>query len=602
MKTFFLCSIGPVQDFIGTARRSRDFWFGSWLLSELAKAIAKKIADERGFESLISPHPSKESDLNPNTGFSAPNKILAVLNDFTKDFGEDIRKAMFNRLEEVRLEAFNQIKGDYDEDLARRQVMDLPEFYWVAVPYGSDDEYSQVRDKAEAYLAARKNTRHFKQMDRESKSIKQMDGKSKPKSSLDGIRESVIPEDAYPKINDDNETRKKKNQGLYRGYHARPGEQLSGVDLLKRLGAAKKELDFPSTSDFAAAPFFSGVDYGDNNHTNEKAIIDHAKKILIDRGWDNKEIIETRSLVYVSRLSEYITDKDDLYLARNELESILEKHAGKARPKGYYALLIADGDNMGGVISNTNGKEEHQQLSERISQFSMNTPKTIKNQFDGACIYAGGEDILAYLPLHTTLECAKKLEDQFNTAMSRFFYTDKQGNKRKSTLSGAIVVAHHLTPLSDVLKLARDAEKEAKQAKDKHTLVIVLDKRSGPEKKVKAKWDKLIERIKKLVEYHREGLVSSGTAYELQQLHHELHNSTIPDKGIINEAVRIINRKRQSGGEKSITSDVKNQFISWLQGVEKVPIDELAQEMIVAKEFADAKDLAKLLIVEGGKE
>lgn len=33
-------SIGPVQEFIAAARRSRDLWFGSYLLSEVSKAAA----------------------------------------------------------------------------------------------------------------------------------------------------------------------------------------------------------------------------------------------------------------------------------------------------------------------------------------------------------------------------------------------------------------------------------------------------------------------------------------------------------------------------------------------------------------------------------
>lgn len=36
-------SIGPVQEFIASARRSRDLWSGSWLLSEMAKAAAKSL-------------------------------------------------------------------------------------------------------------------------------------------------------------------------------------------------------------------------------------------------------------------------------------------------------------------------------------------------------------------------------------------------------------------------------------------------------------------------------------------------------------------------------------------------------------------------------
>lgn len=33
-------AIGPVQGFIAAARRSRDLWFGSYLLSEVSKAAA----------------------------------------------------------------------------------------------------------------------------------------------------------------------------------------------------------------------------------------------------------------------------------------------------------------------------------------------------------------------------------------------------------------------------------------------------------------------------------------------------------------------------------------------------------------------------------
>ncbi len=39
MTYLFLCSIGPVQEFIATARKSRELWFGSWLLSELSPVV-----------------------------------------------------------------------------------------------------------------------------------------------------------------------------------------------------------------------------------------------------------------------------------------------------------------------------------------------------------------------------------------------------------------------------------------------------------------------------------------------------------------------------------------------------------------------------------
>jgi CRISPR-associated protein Cmr2 len=42
----WIISIGPVQEFIASARRSRDLWFGSWLLSELSKAAALRIVTQ----------------------------------------------------------------------------------------------------------------------------------------------------------------------------------------------------------------------------------------------------------------------------------------------------------------------------------------------------------------------------------------------------------------------------------------------------------------------------------------------------------------------------------------------------------------------------
>ena len=56
MRHLFICTIGPVQDFIKTARRSRDLWYGSWMLSELSKAAAKEV----GKENLIFPAPAKQ--------------------------------------------------------------------------------------------------------------------------------------------------------------------------------------------------------------------------------------------------------------------------------------------------------------------------------------------------------------------------------------------------------------------------------------------------------------------------------------------------------------------------------------------------------------
>src|SRR5437016_2992527 len=82
MKHLLSISIGPVQDFIATARRSRDLWFGSWLLSELSKAAALAIVQNSGgdLESLVFPAPASINALSPNDNtLSVANKIVGAI-------------------------------------------------------------------------------------------------------------------------------------------------------------------------------------------------------------------------------------------------------------------------------------------------------------------------------------------------------------------------------------------------------------------------------------------------------------------------------------------------------------------------------------------
>ncbi|MCF8004887.1 MAG: type III-B CRISPR-associated protein Cas10/Cmr2, partial [Chromatiaceae bacterium] len=58
-------SIGPVQSLIEAARRTRDLWGGSWLLSELSRAAARTLHNAQP-GSLIFPCPADpDRDLQP---------------------------------------------------------------------------------------------------------------------------------------------------------------------------------------------------------------------------------------------------------------------------------------------------------------------------------------------------------------------------------------------------------------------------------------------------------------------------------------------------------------------------------------------------------
>ena len=191
-----LSAVGPVQDFIAMARRSRDLAFGSYFLSEIAKTVARTIADKYGLDALIFPLPIGRTDLNPDSPYRVVNKILARISGEPADLARDVTKAMHAEVERLSHQAIQALKDHHaEQETAKLQVADLPELYWVSLPLADgapgDEAYVATRSTLEALMAARKATRTFERVQW---------GAQVPKSSLDGQRESVIPEFLYEQV------------------------------------------------------------------------------------------------------------------------------------------------------------------------------------------------------------------------------------------------------------------------------------------------------------------------------------------------------------------------------------------------------------------
>src|SRR5579885_1733207 len=116
----FLVSIGPVQTFIASARRSRDLWFGSTLLSELARVAAEKIDRSQGEDSLIFPSISP-SELQAEQPVNVANKIIARIHQSPTELAREVRTAIFNRLHQLRELAYADL-GKFDREIADAQV------------------------------------------------------------------------------------------------------------------------------------------------------------------------------------------------------------------------------------------------------------------------------------------------------------------------------------------------------------------------------------------------------------------------------------------------------------------------------------------------
>lgn len=235
---------------------------------------------------------------------------------------------------------------------------------------------------------------------------------------------------------------------------------------------------------------------------------------------------------------------------------------------------------MGAVIDAQPDKDHHRSLSLRLSEFAKAVRKVVENEHHGSLVYSGGDDVLAFLPLHTALDCARALANDFKDRLKKF--TDGDGHS--PTLSAGIAISHHLDPLSDALELARAAEKVAKSVKGKEALCVKVDKRSGETTTVAGKWGKLDERLEYFTLLHVAESVPDGAAYELRDLARRLE--ALP-QARQPEAVRILKRKRGARGQTELDGGVMKRLEELLEEVE---LAELAGELIVARLLATAKE------------
>ncbi len=228
-------AVGPVQEFIAAARRTRDLWFGSHLLSEISKATARAVADA-GAKLIF---PADGSDLSQGSDLNVANIILAELPNAVdaKAVAGKAREAANRRwLEGFADQVLHDFQAVIRRDIWTAQVEDVVEFYAAWVPF-TEATYPDQRKRLARLMAGRKNCRNFRPADGR-------DGV--PKSSLDGLRETVLTED-----------RSAWSAWVRRKLRVRDGEQLDVVGLVKR--TAERHQPYPSVSRIAADAWLRGV-------------------------------------------------------------------------------------------------------------------------------------------------------------------------------------------------------------------------------------------------------------------------------------------------------------------------------------------------------
>jgi len=592
-----LIHIGPVQGFIATARRTRDLYAGSKLLSDVAYHVANRLEKEcpKGLK-LIFPSPSEEYPLDFLRKAGIANLIFAYIEEgecpkSPKSLAEAAKDAAKKFLLDELLKAEKRAGGvltQQAKEIAKKQVSDLLEYYWVATPVNPGESYKSARERVYKYMAARKNVRNFEPVTW---------GAEVYKSSLDGALESVTTYVWKEKeINRPlSEEEKQKHQARLISLGLRPGEELSGVDIVKRLS----DQPFPSTTHMAALPYLIGPGVKNaENLWNKIQKIKEEHGLQTSSNFHVPEAIkpyfkDDPRLLFPSRYREFgITSQKDLEEIRSELQSTLPDDESYA----YYAILHADGDHMGKVIdalaeSNEQDEEDflsriedHRKLSTELAKFASRVQCIIESKkCQGSLVFSGGDDVLALLPLHTALSCAEKLAKAFFYALRKF----KTKDQKSPTLSVGLAIVHHLFDLGEAVELARAAEKEAKKLRN--ALAITYSPRSGVKTTVSGSWTEkppINRRLTTFASWLNQEKVPKGFAHELRQLEQELKGLDEDHDILVKEAIRILKRKAIP---KDCDNDTEKLLEQWISSFTP---GRIARELIVARPFAQAFKLA----------
>lgn len=286
------------------------------------------------------------------------------------------------------------------------------------------------------------------------------------------------------------------------------------------------------------------------------------------------------------------SEEHDLTISDSLLREIRDSIKRAGSPPTYYAVLKLDGDELGKWLQGEKsppisdvihphmhsywkdkpaaaeilrvprpvGPTLHASISEALANFSLHFAPQIVEKHKGTLIYAGGDDVLALLPVSSSLACAQELETTYRSD----WHTDSDGNPRllmgsKATVSCGIAIVHYKEDLAYALEQARSAEKAAKSS-GRNCLAIATCKRSGEHNLFYWPW-KLVPNLRGYVETFMSG-ATDRWAYRLRQQLHVLR--ALPLEAFVAEMKRLVDRT-QNGEAATFDSDrLTSDFADYL--------------------------------------
>lgn len=498
-------SLGPVQGFVAQARRTRDFWAGSFLLSYLS-AIAIDYIMANGGEIIFPTVIDNEGELDPlllaiakakgNKQIINPPKFGSIPNRFQAKIPADFNpQGCSEAIVGAWLDIADKVYEKYIKTLANhgndtytiwtRQVENFWDIVWII----GDEPY---------LLDYRKNWRSYVP-----------EPEPGDKCTLMSNMQEIS---GYNRVKQRQEQKKfwTKMQEVLPVQDLRDDERLCAVALVKRLFpyVAQDTIGWQLIDSFPSTMYLSAIPWLDKTLENNKELaegfIDETSKSTISLNEYNTKIKSlTNKAGENKKLQDFIKldgncfypstlDNDKLWDAstkesREKLKKILKNE--KISP--FYALLLMDGDKMGALLQDYPDKQK--EISKALNDFSQKVPNIVENN-DGILIFAGGDDVLAFIPLNKAIKTANMLRRKYQKCfLESLSQIPPEELLKKATISAAIVYAHNRAPLNLVYSYSQELlANKAKEETGRDALAIAIWKTGGVTIEWASPWEKIV--------------------------------------------------------------------------------------------------------------
>jgi len=439
-------------------------------------------------------------------------------------------------------------------------------------------------DLSARLMEAQRSVRHVPHTETEDSS-----GDSPPKCTLMGSYEQMGPDDLTASGKFWDQASQTIRIG---GVRLRPKERFCAVALAKRFSAPlvlteafdlpPQETRFPDTATIAAAEWLKEAGIEPDTVRKQHDI------------WSGQWLHW--------RTNNEDCDEDPVPAPVWKLINAARHKSGPA--PSYYAILKMDADRMGAWLrgeKNPSVEESlhpdlaryyrhldddcvtpaleakrpmapatHAAISEALTNFAARVVPGIVENHTGTLIYAGGDDVLALLPVRTALRCARALECAFrgdptaNGGAPKGYFRigdeDLLMMGPKATLSAGLAVVHTKEDLRYALRTARKIEAEAKKA-GRNAIRIAALRRSGEHAVAGCGWDML-----DWFDGLRQAFVEKASdrwAYRLRSLLPTLGGAEIPRAAVEAEIRRQVLRAESEMVEAFSATRIADAFADY---------------------------------------